>query len=217
MALLFYPQGPTAPTAPAVSAGDLAGQVYALLGAAEAADLYFWTDAEITAWQNEGLARLARRVALFVDRGTVAVTAGTATYALPTDHLSTLHVSLAAVRLRAANVAEVEALSSTWRADSGTPSRYLQDHGAGLASIRLYKKPVANATAYVIEHELPATVTADDPLPAPEPLMDYLLFFALGEARRKESDAAMPEIAAHCDAMLDLYEGILKGYWGVPQ
>lgn len=199
------------------SAGDLRSELYGLLAASSASDLVFWTDAELLGWINEGLARLARRIAVFVDRDvTTSVVGGTAPYTLPTAHLSTIHVSLGTTRLRPVNVSEVEALSSTWQADSGTPTRYLQD-GSGVSTIRLYKKPVASGTLAIVEHELPDTVTATSELPLPDPVSDYLTFFVLGEARRRESDGAMPEIAQFCDSMCGLYEQVFRSYWGEPQ
>ena len=53
-----------------------------------------------------------------------------------------------------------------------------------------------------------ATVTA------PKPLEDYLSWKILAEARKKESDAAMPEVAAVFDELSALFEDISENYWG---
>jgi hypothetical protein len=199
------------------TAGDLRSELYGLLAASGSSDLVFWTDTELLEWINEGLARLARRIGVFVERdATTSVVGGTASYTLPTPHLSTIHVSLGTARLRPINVSEVEALSSTWLADAGTPTRYLQD-GAGVANIRLYKKSITSGTLAIVEHELPDTVTATTELPLPDLASDYLTFFTLGEARRRESDAAMPEIAQFCESICGLYEQVFRSYWGEPQ
>ena len=53
-----------------------------------------------------------------------------------------------------------------------------------------------------------ATVTA------PKPLEDFLAWKILAEARKKESDAAMPEVAAVFDELSALFEEVAKTYWG---
>lgn len=204
--------------APARTAGDLRSELYPYLGAIDAAGLEFWTEAELLAWLNSGFERLARKTGVFVERdATTTVTGGNPSYPLPTRHLSTIHVSLGTVRLRAANRAELEARDVSWKTSAATPSHYLQDHGAGLASIRLYKKPVASGTLAIVQHVTPTALAAGDPLPLPDPLADYAFFVALAEARRRESDAAMPEVAAFCDELLGLYEHVCREYWGIPQ
>jgi hypothetical protein len=204
-------------TPPAKSAQDLLNELYPLLGASSASDLVHWTDAELLQWANDGLKRLARRTGVFVERGTVSVSSGTAAYTLPTRHLSSIHVSLDAAHLRPSTVAELEALSTTWITDSDTPDRYVQNQGTGVEAIRLYAEPDAGGTLAVVHHQYPAEVTAAGSLPLPEPVADYLFFYGLGEARRKESDGAMPEVSELSDGLLALYEQVCQSYWGVAQ
>jgi len=214
----MLPLLPGGGAAPAETAQDLLDELYPLLGASGSADLDFWSDAQLLGWLNAGLARLARTAALFVERDTsITVEAGRAQYSLPTPHLSTLHVSLGAVLLRPASAAELEALSATWQTDRGTPARYWQDSGLGTASIGLYPKPTAGGTLAVIEHEVPDTLPAGDPLPLPEPLSDYGFFYILAEARAIESDGAMPETAEICRQLYGLIEEIAGDYWGMTQ
>jgi len=214
----MLPLLPGGGTASAQSAQDLLDQMYPLLGASEASDLDFWTDAQLLAWINAGMASLARSAAVFVGRDiSISVEAGMASYALPTHHLSTLHVSLGGSLLRPASVAELDALSATWQAATGTPARYWQAPGLGLGTIGLYPNPAASGTLAVIEHELPDTLAAGNPLPLPDPLADYAFFYALAEARAIESDGAMPETAEACRQLCGLIEQIARDYWGVAQ
>jgi hypothetical protein len=214
----MLPLLPGGGAAPAALAQDLLDELYPLLGASASADLDFWTDAQLLAWLNAGLSRLARSAAVFVKRNTsISVEAGTAQYSLATSHLSTLHVSLDGALLRPATAAELEALSAMWQADVGTPARYWQDSGLGTATIGLYRKPIASGTLAVIEHEVPDAVEAGDPLPLPDPLGDYAFFYALAEARSIESDGAMPETAEICRQVCGLIEAMARDYWGVSQ
>ncbi len=214
----MLPLLPGGGTAPASTAQDQLDQLYPLLAASGSADLDFWTDAQLLAWLNAGLARLARSAAVFVERDTsITVAAGTASYTLPTPHLSTLHVSLGGSLLRPVSAAELEALSATWQTDVGTPTRYWQDSGLGTASIGLYPKPIATGTLAVVEHELPDTLTAGSSLPLPEPLADFAFFYALAEARAIESDGAMPETAEICRQLASFIEQMARDYWGVAQ
>lgn len=200
------------------TAGDLRTELYPYLGSSDAAGLEFWTDAELLAWINSGFERLSRKTGVFVERDTsISVAIGTAAYSLPSDHISTIHVSLGTAPIRASNRAELEARDATWKTTAATPTHYLQDHGAGLASIRLYPTPVATGTLNLVQHYRPATLTATSNIPVPEPIEDYAFFVALAEARRRESDASMPEVAGACDEILNLYETVCREYWGVPQ
>jgi hypothetical protein len=202
-------------TAPAKDGQALIDELFPLLNATSSADLKHWTEAELLQWINEGTKRLGRTIALFVERRTTSVTGGTAAYTLATGHVSSVHVSLGNALLRPLNVREVEGLSATWLTDSGTPERYLQDHGTGVEAIRLYKTPTAGGTLAVVEREWPAEITASEDLPLPDVLSDYLLLYTLGEARRKESDGAMPEVSALTDQLLGIYDRVFEEYWGV--
>jgi len=209
---------PQPAAAAASTSTDLLGRIYPLLGATSALDLEFWTDAELLVWVNAGFQRLARMSGVFVERdATITVVNGTASYALPTKNISTIHVALDGARLRPASARELEAYSATWTTDNATPTHYLQDYGTATPYITLWKKPIAGGTLAIVEHEYPTTITAGATLPAPDVISDYVLFYTLGEARRKESDAAMPEVAAFCDSIKQLYEEACISYWGVAQ
>lgn len=205
-------------TAPAATAQDQLDELYPMLAASSAVDLDFWSDAQLLEWINQGLARLSRSAAVIVDRDTsISVAAGTASYSLPTSHLSTMHVSLGGAMLRPASVAELQALSATWTVDASTPTRYWQGPGLGVSTIGLYPLPIASGTLAVIEHELADDLTASSTLPLPEPLADFAWFYTLAEARAVESDGAMPETSQVCRELAGLIEQMARDYWGVSQ
>jgi hypothetical protein len=203
--------------APALTAGDLREDLYPYLNSQDSADLEHWTDAELLLWLNQGFERLARKAAVFVERNTsVAVVNGTAVYSLPARHLATIHASLGGSPLRASSRAELDARDNGWKTAEGDVTHYLHDHGAGLGSIRLYKEPQANGTLALIRTFTPAALAASGAVALPDILADHAFVHALGEARRREGDAAMPETAAVCEELRSIYERVAREYWGVP-
>jgi hypothetical protein len=213
----MLPLLPGGGAAPATTAGDLRLELYPYLNSESAADLEHWTDAELLAWLNRGFERLCRKAAVKVERDTsIAVINGTSTYALPARHLGTIHVSLDGSAVRATSQAELDARDSAWKTAEGEVTHYLQDHGAGLLSIRLYKEPQANGTLAVIRSAIPAELAAGSDLTLPDILADYGFAYAIAEARKREGDAAMPEVADVCDQLLAAYEYVSREYWGVP-
>jgi hypothetical protein len=213
---MFPPLPPGGGAALATTAGDLREDLYPFLNVQDAADLEDWTDAELLLWLNQGFERLARKAQVFTERATVSVTSGSATYSLPARHLGTIHVSLGGSPLRAASRAELDALDDDWKTSAGTVTHYLQDAGAGLGSIRLYKEPQANGTLALIRTFTPAAITAGTATALPDILADHAFVHALGEARRREGDSAMPETAEVCDQLRGVYEQLAREYWGVP-
>lgn len=198
---------------------DWLAEVYPCLNADDAASLIHWTEAELIEWANQGQRDLARRFSMWVERDTTNTTAdGTASYTLPTRHLSTIHVTLGGASLRAASVRELEALSAAWTTDDCTgaavPSHYCQDV-AGTTAIRLYKIPGTVATLAILHHEYPADLASGSNPDMPDPVADWLFFRMVAEARAKESDGSMPEAAKFCRDVMGVYESAFAGYWGV--
>lgn len=199
-----------------VHVGDLIERLLPALNCYKLADLVHWDEEELYEYADEGVQRLARATGMFVERdATTAVAAGTPEYDLPSRHLSTIHVSLVAgANLRGASVRDLEALSSTWHTDAGLVTRFIQDFD-GTEKLRLYKDPGSDGTLAVIFHEYPAEISAGAPtLTAPTVLEDYLWWEMLRRAREKESDAAMPDVAAHAGERVNLFEEVIRGYWG---
>lgn len=186
-------------------------------------EIVHWTEAEMLGYVNEALARLARITGVFVVRDTAtAIADGTATYNLPTGHLSTIHAALlAGAALRPATVGDLERLDPTWPTaicgDTEAPARYTQDFD-GTEKIRLYKIPHAAGYLDLVFHCLPGSVTVGSPLlDAPTFIEDYLAMAVLAAARVKQGDGAMPEVAKHAAERVALYEQIIQAYFGGAQ
>jgi hypothetical protein len=213
MLLLLLPQGPAPPSG--VHLASVIAEQLAALGATSFTDLDWTSEAEMYQWADEAGKRLANRTGFWVDReGGRAVGSGAHTHALPAGHVATVHVSLDDVTLRAMTAAELEALSAGWPADSGAVARFSID-AALPGNLRLYKVPTATGTMAIIYRRYrPRIESGSGPIPAPSPVGDYFGYAILAEARRKESDAAMPEMAAHFDERLKLFEQLIERYWG---
>lgn len=218
--LLIFSSGQGAAPTGLNLAGAIA-DLYPALNASGAADLVFWTEADLYEWADEAAKRLARVQGGFVDwDDSITVAEGVPTYNLAAGHLSTIHVSLDGRTLRPATVQELEARDGTWvETESDTVTRWLQD-GEGTERIRLWPTPgaAAGVDLLLIEHRLPETITAEAAVvQAPLCLRDYWPFYVLGEARGKEGKAAMPEVAEWCGEMTQLYERVCREYWGGAQ
>lgn len=193
--------------------------LYPSLNATGSGDLVFWTLTELYQWADEAAKRLARAAAVFIERDTsISLVSLTASYTLPSRHLSVIYVAVNGVGLNAANVRELQALSDTWEGDAcltgETPARWATDF-AGLETILLHPAPFDIANLQIVQHVFPVEITASaHTLEAPLVVGDYLACRMLAEARRKESDAQMPEIAAAFDQRSSLYEKAFQAYFG---
>ena len=189
------------------------------LHAAVRADLSPWSEGDLVQWMDEGLKRLARLVALFVVRDTgTSTAAGVATYALPANHVATLHVSVNGVTLRSGNMAELEARDPAFRTMAGIPDHWYEDL-IGLATLGL--TPVPNTaqtigTVYASWPDALDVAKTQTMVSAPSPLKGYLAMQVLAEAYGREGDMEMPDVAQHCKARMRMYEQIwLTGYGGI--
>jgi len=192
----------------------------ARLNAAGAGDLVFWTEPELYQRMAEALTRLARRDRIFWTVGeTIAVEIPQAVYLLPNNAGIAL-AALDAAELRPASVGELEARDSNWEqtvcVEGEIPTHWIGDYlGAGF--IRLYPSPIATGELLILSAKLPDEPTAETPQARiPAPVADYLALAALQEARDKEGDARMPEVAQVCASIAALYEQTFAAYWGTP-
>lgn len=194
-----------------------------LLQATRAADLEYWTLADLYEWADEAAKILARSHGVFVERDATGVlTAALAIYALPARHLSTIHVNVGTMALFPMTVQEAEALDATWpdtQAPAGEdPKRFLGD-AAGTDNVRLYPTPSASGkTLDLLFHRFPPQVTVSNfLLQAPVCLAPYFAWRILAEARRRESKAKMPEVVSHFDERIALMDTVIGNYWGGAQ
>ena len=116
--------------------------------------------------------------------------------------------------LRITPVRELWALDGTWPATPGPAARCSFDAGS-VGTITLYPVPTAGGTLSQVCQEFPADGSTELALPAV--LQDLFSYAMLAGARGKESDSAMPEMAAHFGERVKLYEQIAEHLWGPGQ
>ncbi len=201
-----------------VSADQVVADILPALGASSLADLDWASSTELYQWADEAIKRLSHRCGVFVERDTSNTTvSGTSQYPVPDGHIDTIHVTLGTLSLRATTVAELEALDGAWAVTQGTVTRFSME-ADGTDFITLYQVPTTNGTTLAwIFHQFPEQIASGSTIDVPSPIADYLAYGMIGEARRKESDRAMPEVSDHCDQMMALMEELATAYWGPGQ
>lgn len=187
------------------------------LHASTAQDLVFWTEGELIEWIDESVKRLAIKAGVFIGRDTTVLTAaGQSTYPLPARHLSTRHVSYGSTPLKPANSAEMEVLDPAYQTTPGAPVYWYQDL-LGMSSIGLAPVPAAQQTLANIYEGYPEATDAGKQqtiVPGPAPLKGYLGMCLLAEAYGREGEMEMPDVAAHCRGMVEMYERVFLEYFG---
>jgi hypothetical protein len=200
----------------AVDVAALIANLLPALNAATSGDLVYWTSDELYQWADEAAKRLALRAAVFVSVTTQTISsaeAPLAASAVAANAIAPILVAWNSVILRFATVGELEALDDGWEAATGTPKRWTLDRG--LQQLRLYPAPAAAGALLTVALQCPADISASQAsLIGPSPLAGYLAQSVLGQARGRVSDAAMPEIAAHCAQRAEMYIAICEHYWG---
>jgi hypothetical protein len=191
------------------------------LGAYKYADLVFWDQAELYAFADEAVERLARRTGGFVERdASTAIVASTAAYNAPTRHLSTIHLSIDNKALKEAGVHEIEALNDDWMsAEDDDPDHYIEDF-EGTEQVRIYPTPGSGASGnlgFIFHRYSDDIVVGAATLSAPKVVGDCIGFSVLAEARDKESKGRMPEVAEWARGMAGLLEEAMREYWGEAQ
>lgn len=216
--LLLAPRA--APTTPGYINGALVvSDLWAPLNATGEADAIYWTEAELYEWIDEAAKRLARKLGLFVVYDTSLSTAtGTKNYTLPTGHAGTIQCDIAGRMLRARNVQELEALDSAWTtAVNAKPKAFVEDT-QGLTQLTLYPPPNLAENAKIIGLTMLTTLAtisvSTAQFAAPQCIREYFTFSALAEARAKETNASMDEIAQWMRGLVDTYEDAMRQLWG---
>lgn len=193
------------------------------LHASSTANLVHWTNGELTAFGDESIKRLGREVGVFLARGTISLSNGTAQYSLPSRHVSTVRVTHNGIPLIPSSTDELEYLNSAYLTTTGTPTHFYQDK-QGFAKISFYPVPNTAAAALTLSityHEWPAELDsggANVTIPGPLPIAgDYIQARVHAEAVGKESDGAIPEVAAFLNQKLEMLQVIIADYWGAAQ
>lgn len=211
------------PLEPTISWADLLDCLYPRLHAASAADLVWWTEADLRGWANEALQLLSREALLFVRRDTGTLTvASQRAYPLPRRHIATMHVAYDDKPLNPTDRVLLDALN--YAADAAvcasevSPTRWYEDTLGVHSSIGIYPSPSAAVTLAIIfvqQAELLISTTSTMPIPAC--MASFIEDYVLGEAWNHDSDFSMPELAEHFQSKRDLYLGLYRQYWGPRQ
>jgi hypothetical protein len=185
------------------------------------------TAAELYQFADDAAKQLSYKCGVFIGLDTtIAVTAGTGAYALPSTHVFTIFAWVAPQAgvggsnqpLRPTPVLALWALDANWPATTGEPTRCSFDAGS-VGTITIYPIPVSSGILEQICQEFPGTIAAGSPQVAAMPtvLQAYLTYAMLAGSRGKESDYTMPDMAAHFAGRCDLYEQVIGHLWGPGQ
>jgi hypothetical protein len=171
---------------------------------------------EIHEYADDELKRLAVTYGYFVELAAPLVTtAGQATYSQPADHIATVHAAFTWALLRSMTVGEAEALDGNWTTrTAAAPTNWMVD--VSLDQIRLYHAPAGVGLLDRIYFGHPDRISSSNTVaPGLCPgVADLIALTAAAEARRRESDAQMPEVAQALDAIAALYRAAIQAYWG---
>lgn len=174
------------------------------------------TPAELYQFADDALKRLARVTSIFVTYDTsVVVALGISFCQLPAGYVFADSAWIVGgTQLRITSTADLFALDQAWSLTPGAPRRISFD-AAGANRAALYPVPIGSGTLGIVMGAVPATVTSAAPTIAVSPVMaDYFTYAMIAGARGKESDSAMPEVAAHIQERMTMYESIFTQLWG---
>lgn len=190
------------------------------LSAADLAAANWLTPAELYQFGDDAAKFLARTSSVFLAYdNSVNVVAGTPQYSLPAAHVFTVMawLSTAKQQLRLTTVGQLFALDANWATTTGNPVRISLDAQTAGECV-LYPNPIANDVLNQVLEVFPPTVAlAASVLPVNPVLQDYFTDALIQGARGKESDSAMPEVAAHLAQRRALYEAVADHLWGTGQ
>jgi hypothetical protein len=171
----------------------------------------FWTDAQLNSFINDALRDIARRTETLQKIATIAVTAGTRNYTMPTDivrcHRIEFDPGPGSGPLYPLEARQFFELDSIWGVTQ-TQTRAFPDYYALFGfppslQIYLYPVPAQVGNLNVFYYRLPAVAASDsDVLDIVEGWWDLITLFAEYQALRKDADPRFAEAK-------DVYEGKL--------
>jgi len=185
------------------------------LWAYSAAQLVYWSEDELYEYANDALKSLAVTSGMFAERDdSISVLILTGQYDLPKRNLFTVHVAFDSIPLRRTGIQSLEALHDDWPLTLGTPEKYMLNY-SGVNTIRIYPIPTEAGSLHIVQRVYPPEVSpASSTVSAPRVVEDYLWWQMLRRAHIKESDGAMPEVAAFALEPIQWMEAMFSHYWG---
>jgi hypothetical protein len=148
----------------------------------------FWTDTMITRWLNMANRKVSFLLECLEDTDEQNMTAGTASYALPSDYLKVKRVRADSLPLRPISMPELDRCETTGSPSTdtrGTPSHFYMWGDL----LYLYPTPASSVTSgvKVTYYKRPATLigTTDEP-ELPEQFQDLLVLYALHLALQRD-------------------------------
>jgi len=190
------------------------------LNAPNLTELQNWTETELYQYSEEALHDVGGRLLLFVvvDDST-ALIANQGAYELAVLHIATIYAAADGVTLKPSTSNEMEMLNDNWEeAASGTPTRWIGD-SLGLKLIRIYPAPGVEGILTLVYHQHPPDLPVPEigetnDLKMPAVLGDYMAMKTLQQARQRQGDAQMLDVAATFEALGGIYEQCFEAYYG---
>lgn len=172
----------------------------------------FWNDTSLTRWINEGVTDVAKRSETLLATASVAVVAGTASYAAPVDVVRIHHVTFTPTGqtqvypLRPATRQSLESVWGTNPAQSGSyPSFFIPWGFSPAITLQLYPVPAQAGSLTVYYYKVPAAlVNGTDVAAIPEGWQSLIPLYVEALAKRKDHDPTWAEA-------MEMYEMGLRG------
>lgn len=200
-----------------IDASAVVSDLIPALHATSTADLVYFSEAGLYRSATDALNRLAQAVRLLIAAETVSVGAAVNEVVAGTRVVRFLQVRWNGSRLQPSTSLELDALSDSWLPSdqSVEPERYALDQRVW-GRMQLYPATTAAGTLGFTYAQSPADVSSGSPFisDAPDLAEDWLFFATLSEARSRQSDARMPEVAAVADRLAGLLQSAMNAYYG---
>lgn len=176
-------------------------------------NLTWWTEAELYRYANNQLQELGRAIPCWTLVTSLSTVALTATYNLPARTVDVLGVYLDGRRLDPVTADELDAGEASWRASGGdTPRRYTLD--LANAQITLIGIPSAVHQVILIYTETPAEIALGfSTVAGPAVLPDLTQLAVLQQAYTRQSESAMPDVAAAANILRELFQAGFSAYY----
>lgn len=198
-----------------VNAADQIANVWPFL-AVTAGQPLFWTAEELYTYVDRAVQALCLKTGLIVlPEESVVYFSAQETVSLPSRTIRVIAAAnlISNLQLALRTTSEMNALSESWRSDTGEPQALVVD-AAGMLEVRVWPTPStpgATEVAVIVGAE---TVSALAPnIEIPDALRPLIRLSALAGAREKEGKAALPEVAKICRQIAQMIEETAAYYW----